>query len=270
MQRVYISDLKTGEEVLIKGWVYEIRSLSNMAFLLLRDFSGIVQCVIKDKPLVNNLSLESVVEITGKVKKSNVKAELARNDVEVEVSGLKILNPAEDLPIHVNEKTTTTSLDKRLDFRSLDVRKPRVRSIFKIQSVIINSFREFFFNKDFIEIQPPAIIATSTEGGTELFPINYFERKAYLAQSPQLYKQLMAISLEKVFSTSAVWRAEKHDTSKHINEIRQMDIEVAFADDKEIMKYLEEAVQFIAENVIRKCKKELDILKIKLKVPKAK
>ena len=270
MQRVYISDLKIGEEVLIKGWVYEIRSLSNMAFLLLRDFSGIVQCVVKNKSLVNNLSLESVVEITGKVKKSNVKAEFARSDVEVEVSGLKILNPAEDLPIHVNEKTTTTSLDKRLDFRSLDVRKPRVRSIFKVQSVIINSFREFFFNKDFIEIQPPGIIATSTEGGTELFPINYFERKAYLAQSPQLYKQLMAISLEKVFSTSAVWRAEKHDTSKHINEIRQMDIEVAFADDKEIMKYLEEAVQFIAENVIRKCKKELEILKIKLKVPKAK
>lgn len=270
MQRVYVSDLKSGEEVLIKGWVYEVRNLSNMAFLLLRDFSGIVQCVIKDKSLVSNLSLESVVEITGKVKKSNVKAELARNDIEVEVSGLKILNPAEELPIHVNEKTTTTGIDKRLDFRSLDVRKPKIRAIFKIQSVIINSFREFFSSKDFIEIQPPGIIATSTEGGTELFHIDYFERKAYLAQSPQLYKQLMAISLERVFSTSAVWRAEKHDTSKHINEIRQMDIEVAFADDKEIMKYLEKAVQFISENVIRKCKKELEILKLKLKVPQAK
>ncbi|MDP3992127.1 MAG: aspartate--tRNA(Asn) ligase [Candidatus Pacearchaeota archaeon] len=270
MQRVYVSDLKSGEEVLIKGWVYEIRNLSNMAFLLLRDFSGIVQCVIKDKSLASNLSLESVVEITGKVKKSNVKAEFARNDVEVEVSGLKILNSAEELPIHVNEKTTTTGVDKRLDFRSLDVRKPKIRAIFKIQSVIINSFREFFSNKDFIEIQPPGIIATSTEGGTELFHIDYFERKAYLAQSPQLYKQLMAISLERVFSTSAVWRAEKHDTSKHINEIRQMDIEVAFADDKEIMKYLEKAVQFIAETVVSKCKKELEILKLKLKVPQAK
>jgi len=270
MERTYVSELKPGKEVLLKGWVYEIRNLSNMAFLLLRDFSGLVQCVVKDKKLVENLTLESVVEIKGVVKKANVKAELARKDVEVDVLKLTILNSAEELPIHVNEKTTTTGLDKRLDFRSLDVRKPKIRAIFKIQSVIINSFREFFANKDFIEIQPPGIIATSTEGGTDLFKIDYFDKKAYLAQSPQLYKQLMAISLERVFSTSPVWRAEKHDTSKHINEIRQMDIEVAFADDKSIMKYLEEVVQYIVTQVLKKCKGELGILKVELKVPKAK
>ena len=271
MKRSYVSDLKSGEEVLIKGWVHEVRDLQKIKFILLRDFSGIVQCVIKNPKIsISNLTLETVVELEGKVTKADVKAELALKNIEIEVSALKILSKAEELPIQVNEKATTTGLDKRLDFRSLDVRKPKIRAIFKIQSVIINAFREFFFNKDFIEIQPPGIIATSTEGGTELFPINYFERKAYLAQSPQLYKQLMAISLERVFSTSAVWRAEKHDTSKHINEIRQMDIEVAFSDDKEIMKYLEEAVQFIVENVIRKCKKELEVLKINLKVPKIK
>lgn len=270
MERDYISELKPGKNVFLKGWIYEIRNLSNMSFLLLRDFSGIVQCVVKDKSLVNNLSLETVVEITGNVKKAQVKAELARKDVEVDVSSLKVLNLAEELPIHVNEKTTTTNMDKRLDFRSLDVRKPRVRAIFKIQSAIINAFREFFFKKDFIEIQPPGIIATSTEGGTELFETDYFGRKAYLAQSPQLYKQLMAISLERVFSTSPVWRAEKHDTSKHINEIRQMDIEVAFADDKAIMKYLEEAVQYIVKKIILECKNELELLNLKLKVPEAK
>jgi len=161
-------------------------------------------------------------------------------------------------------------LPSRLDYRSLDVRKPKIKAIFKIQSVIINSFRKYFFKKDFLEIQPPGIIGCSTEGGTDLFEIKYFDKKAYLAQSPQLYKQLMAISLEKVFSTSAVWRAEKHDTSKHINEIRQMDIEVAFIDDLQVMKYLEESVKFIIEQVLKNCKKEIEILKLNLKVPKAK
>jgi len=273
MERTYISDLKSGKNVLLKGWIYEIRNLAKMKFILLRDVSGIIQCVLKQgiKGFDEELTLESVVEITGKTKNAKLtNEELTLKNVEVEVSELKLLNKAEELPIQVNEKTATTGIDKRLDFRSLDVRKKRVKSIFKIQSTIINAFREFFYTKGFIEIQPPGIIATSTEGGTELFSADYFGRKAYLAQSPQLYKQLMAISLERVFSTSTVWRAEKHDTSKHINEIRQMDIEVAFADDKEIMKYLEEAVQYIVKKVLKDCKKELGVLKKNLKIPKAK
>lgn len=270
MERNHISELKAGKDTLVRGWVYEVRNLSNMAFLLVRDFTGIVQCVVKKKELVENLSLESVVEIKGTVKKANVKAELARKDVEIDVVSLTVLNVAEELPIHVNEKTTTTGIDKRLDYRSLDVRKPKVRAIFKIQSTMINAFREFFAGKDFIEIQSPGIIATSTEGGTELFEANYFDRKAYLAQSPQLYKQLMAISMERVFLTTPVWRAEKHDTSKHINEIRQMDIEVAFANDMDVMKYLEEVVQFIVKKVNALCSPELELLGLKVKIPGAK
>ncbi len=269
MQRTYISELKTGQEVLLKGWVFEVRSLSKMNFLLLRDFSGIIQCVIKDIP-ISNLTLESVVEIKGKVKKAQVKAELARKDVEVDVSDIKILNKAEKLPIQVNEKTVSAELPSRLDNRSLDIRKPKIRAIFKIQSTIASAFREFFYKDGFIEIQPPGIIATSTEGGTDLFEVKYFDRKAYLAQSPQLYKQLAAISLEKVFSISAVWRAEKHDTTKHINEIRQMDIEVAFEDDMGIMKYLERVVKYIAKKVIEECGEELKILGLEIKVPDVK
>ncbi len=268
MERTYVSDLKQGKSVLLKGWIHEIRDLQKIKFLLLRDFTGIVQCVIKNPEIsISNLTLETVVEIEGKTIKADVKAELARKDIEIEVSSLKILNKAEKLPIQVNEKAVRAELPTRLDYRSLDIRKPRVSTIFKIQSTIANSFREFFYKKGFIEIQPPEIIATSTEGGTDLFEVNYFDRKAYLAQSPQLYKQLAAISIEKVFLTCPVWRAEKHDTSKHINEIRQMDIEVAFADDMEIMKYLEEVIQFIVERVVKECKDELDILGIKLKVP---
>ena len=272
MKTDYIRDLKADKEVLLKGWVYEIRILAKLGFILLRDRTGMVQCVVKGDLLnkIKDLSLESVVEIKGKTKKAKVKADLTREDIELEVSGIKILNKAEKLPIHVNEKTINTEISKRLDNRSLDVRKPEVAARFRIQSTIINGFREFFYNEEFMEIQPPAIIATSTEGGTDLFKIKYFEKDAYLAQSPQLYKQLMAISLEKVFSTSTIWRAEKHDTSRHINEIRQMDIEVGFCDDLEVMKYLERSVQFIVKKILKDCKKELDLLKLKLKVPEAK
>ncbi len=272
MKRVYIKDAKIGK-ILLKGWVYEIRKMSKMTFILLRDVTGIIQCIIKKPELlkkIHNLSLESVIEIKGEIKKANIKAEFARKDIECAVEEITILNKAEELPIHVNEKTVKSSLPNRLDNRSLDVRKPKIQAIFRIQSTIINSFREYFYDKGFLEIQTPGIIATSTEGGTDLFEIKYFDKKAYLAQSPQLYKQLMAISLEKVFSTGPVWRAEKHDTSRHINEIRQMDIEMSFVDDIEIMKYLEEVVQFIIKKILENCKKELEILKINLKVPKAK
>ncbi len=273
MERTYVRDLKPGKEFLLKGWVHEVRNLAKMKFLLLRDVSGIVQCVMKSesKGFNENLTLESVVSIKGKAKPAKLtNEELTLKNLEIEVSELQVLNKAEELPMQVNEKSVKAELPTRLDNRSLDIRKPRVKSIFKIQSTIINGFREFFYKKGFIEIQPPGIIATSTEGGTDLFEVKYFDRKAYLAQSPQLYKQMAAISLEKVFSTSPVWRAEKHDTSKHINEIRQMDIEVAFSDDKTIMKYLEEVVQFIAEKVIKECGDELNILKTKVKVPKVK
>ena len=273
MKRSYISELKQGQGVLLKGWVFEIRELGKMRFLLLRDASGIVQCVLKQgtKGFNEELTLESVVSIKGKVKNAKLtNKELTVKDIEVDTSELKVLNKAEELPIQVNEKTIKTGLDKRLDYRSLDIRKPKIKAIFKIQSTIINAFREFFYKEGFIEIQPPGIIATSTEGGTDLFEAKYFERKAYLAQSPQLYKQLGAISMERVFSTSPVWRAEKHDTSRHLNETRQMDIECAFYNDIEIMKWLEKVVQNIVKKILKDCPKELKLLELKLKVPKAK
>ncbi len=273
MKRSYVKDLKAGESVFLKGWVYEIRELAKLKFLVLRDMTGMVQCVAEDKKImdkVSKLTLESVVEIYGKVRRAKVKAEYARKNVEIGISKLKILSKAEKLPIQVNEKAVKAGLSTRLDNRSLDIRKPRIKAIFKIQSSAISAFREFFYKKGFIEIQPPEIIATSTEGGTDLFKVDYFGKKAYLAQSPQLYKQLMAISLEKVFSTSVAWRAEKHDTSKHINEIRQMDIEVAFSDDILIMRYCEEVLKHIVKKVLSECRKELELLGLKLKVPKAK
>jgi len=264
---------KTGGKVLIRGWIHELRDLAKIKFLQLRDSSGIIQCITKDAKLFkefSDLTLESIVEIEGKVNKAKIKSELAIKDIEIEISKLKLLYKSESLPIHVNEKAVTTGLSKRLDNRSLDLRKPKIHAIFKIQSTIAMAFREFFYNNNFLEIQPPGVIATSTEGGTDLFKVEYFDRPAFLAQSPQLYKQLVAISLEKVFSTSTVWRAEKHNTVRHLNEVRQLDIEVAFADEFTVMKYLEKVVQYIAKKVLEKNKEELDLLEIKLVVPKAK
>jgi aspartyl-tRNA synthetase len=272
MQRGYISDIKSGKEVLLKGWIFEIRDLAKMKFLLVRDVSGIVQCIVKDEKLLkkaSELSLESVVEIKGKVKKANIKAELARKDVEIEVSEIELISKAETLPILVNEKTVTTELPTRLDYRFLDFHKPKIQAIFKIQNVIENSFRKFFYHKGFIEMQPPCIISAASEGGTELFPVQYFEKKAFLAQSPQLYKQMLACSMEKTFTITPIWRAEKHNTTRHINEIRQMDIECAYMNQMEVMKELEEVVKFIVKEVLENCKTELGLLGVKnLKVPK--
>jgi len=273
MKRTYIKDIKAGQSVFLQGWVYEIRDLAKLKFLLLRDSSGIVQCIIKDKEMIKKISgltLESVVELQGKVKKARVKADFARKDVEVEISDLKILNKAEKLPIHVNEKTTSTDLSKRLDYRYLDLRKQKVQSIFRIASTISMTFREHFIKKGFVEFHPPSIIGSSSEGGTELFEAKYFEKKAYLAQSPQLYKQMVACSMEKAMTITPVWRAEKHNTIRHLNESRQMDIEMAFANTMDVMKQLAESVQDIVKNVIQKNKKDLELLGVKLKIPDVK
>jgi aspartyl-tRNA synthetase len=156
-----------------------------------------------------------------------------------------------------------------LDWRFLDLRTQKSLAIFKIQDEILKSFREFLTKKGFIEVQPPCIIASASEGGADLFKIPYFEKEAYLAQSPQLYKQMCAISLEKAFMVTPVWRSEKFNKPTHLNEIRQMDIEMAFIESEEdVMKVLEEVFVYILKSVDKNCKKELKELDRKLNIPK--
>jgi nondiscriminating aspartyl-tRNA synthetase len=272
-KRDYVSEVKKGQ-VFMQGWVHELRDLAKIKFILLRDVSGVVQCVVKDEKLFEEfakLTIESVISVKGAAKEAQVKSpEVTNKNVEVDIKEIEIINKADALPIMVVEKGITTDLSKRLDHRSLDLRKQRTKSIFSIQSEISRSFREFFYQNKFIEIQPPCIISAASEGGTELFSVQYFEKKVFLAQSPQLYKQLAAIALEKVTCIMPVWRAEKHNTIRHLNEARQMDIEAAFADDFQVMEWLDKSVQFIVSNVIKNCPKELEILGLKLKVPKSK
>ncbi len=275
MKRKYVKEVLIGKEkenFLVKGWVHEIRDLGKVRFLLLRDITGIIQITgHKDKTgekifeLMKKINRESVVSIKGKAVKNNK----APGGVEILPEELEVIGEADEkLPIDVSD-FSKTELPKRLDYRFLDFHRRKVQAIFKIQSEIANSFREHFYNKGFIEMQPPCIISSASEGGTELFPVQYFEKKAFLAQSPQLYKQMLACSMEKVFMITPVWRAEKHNTIRHINEIRQMDIEMAFSGQKEVMKQLEEVVKYIVSQVLKKNKKELELLDIKLKIPKA-
>ncbi len=274
--RTLIGDVFSSKkkEVEIAGWVHNSRELGKIKFILLRDSSGLIQITgIKGKidekvfDLMNKISRESVIYVRGKI----VESKQAPSGKEIIPSEILVLNPAEELPIDVpfNESDNSkTEMPKRLDYRFLDFHRKKTQAIFKIQNTIANSFREFFYSKNFIEMQPPCIISSSSEGGTDLFPVEYFEKRAFLAQSPQLYKQMIACSMEKTFMITPVWRAEKHNTTRHINEIRQMDIEVAFADQFAVMKLLEEVVQFIVKKVMEKNKDELEFLKSKIKIPK--
>ncbi len=274
MERTMISDVfeKDGE-VLVKGWVHETRDLKKVRFLVLKDISGRIQVTGIDGKtdskifeLLDNLNRESVVEVSGKLKE----CEQAIGGKELLPESIKIIAEAENpLPIDASDYSKT-ELPLRLDNRFLDLHSQRAQAIFKIQSTIGNSFLRYFIDKGFIYVHTPSIIESSSEGGTDLFKIKYFEKDAFLAQSPQLYKQMVACAMEKMVTITPVWRAEKHNTVRHLNECRQMDIEMAFADAKMVMTEMEEAVKFIVEEVMKKNKNELEILEIKLKSPAVK
>ncbi len=274
MKRDYIKDVLKEEkkQALLKGWVHDTRDLGKVRFLLLKDITGLIQVTgHKEKTdnktfeLMKKINRESVISVKGNV----VKSKQAPSGKEILPEKIEVISKSESpLPIDVSD-FSKTEISKRLDNRFLDFHRRKVQAIFKIQNEICNSFREFFYKKGFIEMQPPCIISSASEGGTELFPVKYFEKKAFLAQSPQLYKQMLACSMEKTFMITPVWRAEKHNTTRHINEIRQMDIEMAFAGQQEIMKELEGVVKYMIKNIVEKCKEELELLKVKLNIPKA-
>ncbi len=266
-----IENIKVGKEVLLKGWVHEIRNLSKVTFILLRDTSGIVQCVVKNPKIkVSNLTFESVVEIKGKVRKAGIKAELARGDVEVEVDSLEILSKAEKLPIQVNEKAVTAELPSRLDWRSLSLRTPRSLAIFKVQAKIIEGMQEYLNSNGFLPVFTPALMGVASESGSEVFEVKYFGGKAYLRQDPQLHRQLtIAGGIEKLYDIGPSWRAEKSNTVKHLTEHRTCAVEMAFIDsEKDIMRLEEQVIISAFQKVNKECKKELKLLNVELKVPK--
>jgi aspartyl-tRNA synthetase len=256
----------------INGWAEEIRNLGGIKFIKLHTISGDIQITLPKKKVskelfdeVDKITRQSAISVIGELKKNKE----APEGKEIIPEKIEIVNLAETpLPLEPSEKTPA-ELDTRLDWRFLDLRTEKSLSIFRIQNEILKSFREFLIKNGFIEIQPPCIISSASEGGADLFKIPYFEKEAYLAQSPQLYKQMCAISLEKVFMIIPVWRAEKFNKPTHLNEIRQMDIEMGFIESEEdVMKVLEEIFVHILKSVQKNCKKELESLKVKLNIPK--
>jgi aspartyl-tRNA synthetase len=271
--RVYTGELKkfVGKEVAVAGWCHDVRTLGGINFLILRDKEGTVQVTAPKKQvkeeiikIYEKLHQEDVVEVKGKVVKSKVK----KIGIEIIPSELKVINKSETpLPLDPRE-VTPANLDTKLNWRVMWFRTNEARAIFSIQSQITKAFRDFFTERKYMEIQPPVIISSSSEGGAELFKLPYFEKQAYLAQSPQLYKQMCAISFEKVFMIVPVFRAERFDQPTHLNELRQMDMEQAFATDEDVIDVLEKCFIYILQQVKKNCEKELNDLKRELKLPK--
>ncbi|MBI2609515.1 MAG: aspartate--tRNA(Asn) ligase [Deltaproteobacteria bacterium] len=264
-KRVLIKDAghSTGKIVELAGWVHNLRVLSKFSFLILRDRSGTVQCVV-DASLFDTrkLNLEDLVILKGKV------AEDKRSKIgyEIQTTHIEIVSKAhEQLPILVNKplQNLNLNLDTILDHRTLSIRQEEISSIFKIQNKLIQSFREYLLKNDFTEIYTPKIVATGTEGGSELFQVKYFERKAYLAQSPQFYKQhMVGAGYERVFETAHVYRAEQHNTSRHLNEYYSLDFEMGFINDEtDIMRFEMGLLSYMFSKVREECHKELSLFK---------
>lgn len=265
MERTYVIDIKDCKEstLLVRGWVHKIHDLGGIAFVQLRDKTGILQLVIDKKPEVD-LRLEMCIEAVGE-KVSNKKAPMG---IELLVKELKVMGKVyyDTLPFEINNQAVTASLEKQLDYRSISLRRQKTRAAFKVQEEIVEAFRGYLKERGFSEIHTPKIIASSTEGGSEMFTVNYFERRAFLAQSPQFYKQMMVgAGFERVFEIGAAYRAELHNTWRHLNEYISLDVEMGFIKDENDLMDLEEGfIRYLFGHLRQCCSRELEMYGISL------
>jgi len=268
---------KVGKEVILRGWVDRRRDHGKLVFIDLRDRSGIVQ-VVGGKEL-GDLRPEHVVEIAGKVRnrpENLVNPKISTGAVEVGADGVKILAEAASLPFDMGMEELNLELATLLDHRALTLRHPKIRAAFKVQEVIIAAFRQALKELGFTEFQAPTIVPVATEGGAEVFPVSYYDRTAYLAQSPQLYKQILIGVFERVFTLAHAYRAEPSVTTRHISEYLSLDAELGFIESwEEIMDAAEEVIKKIFAAVERECQAELAIYQAKLpkvskKIPRIK
>ena len=273
--RIYIKDLKDqiGKEVTVAGWVDVRRDQGKMVFFDLRDMTGKVQCVALPSwaeviEKAKEIRPEWVLKITGIVNKrpeKNVKKDVLNGNLELEATNIEILSEAETLPFDMSLDGYNLELTTELDNRALVLRQPKVQAVFKVQETIIDSFREFMKKNMFFEFQAPCITPAVAEGGSEVFQINYFDKKAFLSQSPQLYKQIVMSAFERVFSVNKIFRAEPSATTRHLTEIVSLDAEMAFIDSWEEVKDMAEmTVRFILEQVKKENTEHLKLLKAEL------
>ncbi len=257
---------KIGETVKLQGWLHRVRNLGKIAFVILRDRSGLVQCIVNTKEInIKGVKIESVVEIIGEVCKN----ESVEKGIEVLIKELNIISEVkDDLPIEINKENIEANLDAILNNRVLSLRNSKVNAVFKIQAALAHGFSGYLRNQGFTEVFTPKIVAEGTEGGTELFEVKYFDKKAYLAQSPQFYKQMMVgACYERVFETGHVYRAESHDTQRHVNEFVSLDLEMGFIqDERDIMSLETEMLKYIFYHIKRECVEEIKLLNVDIPV----
>lgn len=254
MARSFIASLKNdlGKDMVLRGWIERLRVLSKTSFIVLRDCSGSVQCVVATEAIKHQqLKIDDCVEIRGKAR-ADTRAKIG---FEVDISELMVLNPAaEVLPFNSSTDIKDVGIETLLDYRPLACRTQRGNDIFTTQADILHYFRQFLRENHFTEIVTSKIVASGTEGGTNLFEIKYFERAAYLAQSPQFYKEHGVAGFERVFETGHVYRAEPHATSRHLTEYYSLDLEMGFIDGPEDVMQLErELLTAVFEGINAKC-----------------
>ncbi len=259
---------KKGEQVMIQGWVDVRRNMGKIIFLDMRDYSGVLQTVLvpneldKDsQKILDSIRPQFVLEIEGVVNErtgKNANQQMETGTVEVLAKNIKVLAEAETLPYELGSEM---KMDTYLDNAPLNYRDEKARAIFKVQTALIQGFRDLMIKEGFKEFQAPKLVAEATEGGANVFTIDYFEKKAFLAQSPQFYKQIMVGVYERVFTTGNVYRAEAHHTSRHTNEYTSLDFEMGFIKDHtDVMDMTRRALTAMMNNVAKNCEKETKLL----------
>ena len=244
-----------GEHVTLQGWVHSRRDLGGIRFLLLRDRSGVVQCVFGkvDLPLA-----ESSVRVSGTV----VESKKAPGGLELQADGLEVIAEAtEPTPIEIPKEEWNVNPDTLLEYRHVSLRSPKARAVLKVQAELVRSFRDTLTAQDFTEIFTPKLVAAGAEGGAALFEVDYYGKRAYLAQSPQLYKQIMVGVYERVFETAPVYRAELSHTSRHLSEYLSLDVEMGFIESVDEVIGLEETLlKTMMTHAAETCSAELRLL----------
>lgn len=254
-----------GKNIKVKGAIHTIRDMGEVAFIVLRRRDGLIQCVYepgKSQFSVDDLKEADTVEVCGTYKSDD----RSPNGFELRLDTITILSePAEPMPLQINKWKLNTSLEAKLNNRAVALRNPRERATFRIQEGITRGFRDFLYNNGFTEIHTPKLGAKSAEGGANLFKLEYFHRPAILQQSPQFYKQMMVGVFDRVFETGPVFRAEKHNTKRHLNEYTSLDFEMGFIDGfQDIMAMETGFLQYTMELLKKDYKTELDMLDITL------
>ena len=262
MKRILTIDTtqKVSEEVVLSGWVERIRSHGKIAFFDLRDRSGIIQVVAATPETVASLekvSPQSVVTITGKVNKRGeryINKDIPTGEVEIELTApVELISLASEMPFDMGGKELNLQLPTLLDFRTLTLRNEKIADIFKVQAAVLEGFRKAATDTGATEIVVPTISASSTEGGAEVFRVDYYDYKAYLTQSPQLYKQMMVPVFERVYTIAHAYRAEPSVTTRHLSENTQMDMEIGFVDFEELLNILESVITSTLKYAEEKC-----------------